>query len=147
VVFLHVFENFVSLAQSAASAERWEGGPMLPSKALERARDLIATGWCQGCEARDEEGLAVDPADPRAAAWSLLGALRAVTAAAENRRVLEQVGTSTLALAIAGRAGELRAWNDDARRGHDDVLAAYDAAIALLPATAPRRRFRSPTRY
>jgi hypothetical protein len=117
---------------------------MLPSKALERARDLVAKGWCQGAEARAEDGTPVDPEDPRAARRSLLGALRAATAQANNRHVLEQVGTSTLALAVAGRPEELRDWNDDPRRCHDDVLAAYDAAIALLPApivsSAVRRR-------
>src|SRR5438128_2418893 len=37
---------------------------MLPSKALEYARDLVASGWCQGVEARDEDGNPVEPWDP-----------------------------------------------------------------------------------
>jgi|GraSoiStandDraft_27_1057306.scaffolds.fasta_scaffold313542_2 hypothetical protein len=117
---------------------------MLPSKALEYARDLVASGWCQGVEARDQAGRPVEPWDPSAVAWSLIGAVVAIAHdAAGDAAFLEQVGLSTLALGTVTRSEELKDWNDEPRRTHEDVLRAYDAAAEMLPrlvAAQPKRQ-------
>jgi hypothetical protein len=42
---------------------------------LHRACDLVRSGWSQHAEARSAEGVAVQPWQETAVAWSLLGAL------------------------------------------------------------------------
>ena len=46
---------------------------------LRETARLIGAGWCRDADARDSEGAAVGASDPSATAWSLLGALVAVS--------------------------------------------------------------------
>src|SRR3954447_738860 len=111
---------------------------MLVSQMLKYARALLATGWCQGAEARDENGEPVAPWDELAVSWSLRGALAAVTHDAEADAVALGLGLLALALALHVPTDELRAWNDDRRGTERDVIAAYDDALELLPALVER---------
>ena len=119
----------------------WEdsGGDagLVASQLLQRARDLVAFGWCQGVEARDAAGLEVEPWSATACHWSLLGAIVAsldppVTAAEES------LPLSELALALAALAevvveASLAAWNDDALRSQAEVVRTLEQARAQLP--------------
>jgi len=107
---------------------------MLISQTLSYARVLLASGWCQGAEARDERDVPVAPWDALAHSWSLLGAILAVASDAESEiGALERPAASALAFALEIPATELRAWNDEPRRSKQEVLAACDHAIELLP--------------
>jgi hypothetical protein len=107
---------------------------MLISQALTYARVLLADGWCQGADARDERGEAVEPWDLEAVAWSLVGAVAAVAndAEAEIANVVERVSMA-LALALDLPIDALRRWNDEPQRTRGDVLDACDRAVELLP--------------
>src|SRR5262249_59437018 len=56
-------------------SEERAGGEVTTKAILIRARALIEQGWCQGVDARDENGQRINPWNPRARSWSLLGAL------------------------------------------------------------------------
>jgi hypothetical protein len=45
---------------------------------LEETAKLIRRGWCQGADARDSSGRAVQASDPTATSWSLPGAFAVV---------------------------------------------------------------------
>ena len=106
---------------------------------LRRASDLIRRGWTQHAESRDAGGDAVDPWQPAATCWSLLGAL---VAALEEQTdngddlPLHELADALDALALFVDADSLAEWNDDPRRTRDDVTGALDSAAE---AAAPRR--------
>jgi len=113
---------------------------MLPWQALEEARNLVSSGWCQGVGASDREGRPVEPWDARACSWSLPGAVLAVAErTGVDSRFLAQVGLSALALAIVGRVGELQDWNDAPERTVAEVLSVFEAACAMLPRPVRRQ--------
>jgi len=109
--------------------------PIDTSRILAGAGALLRQGWCQGADARDEDGDAVPGWDPEATSWSVLGAL--LGSQGPGARAAQQIPVQALASAAAavGRAAEaysLKTWNDAENRTHADVLAAIDRAILLV---------------
>jgi hypothetical protein len=106
-----------------------------PQAALLRdARDLIARSWTGHAEARDRSGTAVDPLDPAAASWSLLGALVAAhdkQAASNEQEAFAALVRACTALAELVDNDSLQAWNDAPERDQADVLSVLDTAARL----------------
>jgi hypothetical protein len=100
---------------------------------LQDARTLVAESWCHGADARDVNGLEVDPWDDAAASWSLLGAMVAVLereASFERELPLAELAAALYALADLIDADSLVDWNDDPRQTQDNVVAVLDQAAA-----------------
>jgi hypothetical protein len=104
---------------------------------LRRASDLIRRGWTQHAESRDIAGAAVDPWQPAATCWSLLGALVAALEDETNDGddlPLQQLADALDALALFVDSDSLADWTDDPRRTQDDVLGVLGAAAeAAVP--------------
>ena len=109
---------------------------------LEGAQELIEQAWCQGADARDADGAAVDPWSPSAASWSLLGAIVAVLereAALSGEIALDELATALYALADLVDTDSLAAWNDHPLRSGAQVadvlgeaMATYEDAWAVV---------------
>ncbi len=97
---------------------------------IDEARQLIAFGWCRGCDARDAVGTAVPPGDPTATEWSLLGALGLV--AAHGDVALDELATALAALAELIADPSLSHWNDQPCRTKEEVLATLARAHTAL---------------
>ena len=100
---------------------------------LQDARTLVAESWCHGADARDVNGLEVDPWNDAAASWSLLGAMIAVLereASFERELPLAELGAALYALADLIDTDSLVDWNDDPRQTQDNVVAVLDQAAA-----------------
>ena len=100
---------------------------------LQDARTLVAESWCHGADARDVNGLEVDPWNDAAASWSLLGAMIAVLereASFERELPLAELGAALYALADLIDTDSLVDWNDDPRQTQDSVVAVLDQAAA-----------------
>jgi len=106
---------------------------------LHGAHRLIESGWCRNADARDSGGLAVEPWDPHACSWSLLGALVAQTEPARIERgelELAALQQALAALANALLADSLSEWNDCPGRTAADVTAVLSHAMDELRAPA-----------
>jgi hypothetical protein len=109
---------------------------------LQETSNLIGMGWCYGADARDRFGGAVAACDPDAAAWSLLGALAAVSEYPE-------ASIGALREALWGISGvipdwSLDDWNDVDGRTQGETLQMLAHATQSLervppPAPWPRR--------
>lgn len=102
---------------------------------LRNARELISSGWCQGADARDREGDAVDPWDEHAVQWSILGAIVRVLEleAEEHGEVpLEELASALYAVADLIEVDSLADWNDDEQRTHAEVIETIRAAEAVF---------------
>lgn len=97
---------------------------------LVHARELVEFGWCQGTDARDANGIAVDPWSASAACWSLLGALVAAVdlPAAPTEQTLGPLRRALAALAEVIDEPLLAAWNDDPVRTQVEVVGTLEAA-------------------
>ena len=101
---------------------------------LRRARDRVANGWTQHYAARDVDNVPCGAKDDRAASFCAFGALWAdgdvaggLASVAAYTRL-----TNELQPAFDKRHnGDLAKWNDDPERTKDEVLAAFDAALAV----------------
>jgi hypothetical protein len=108
---------------------------------LQGARDLIAQGWAQGADARAEDGTPVEPWDPAATSWSLLGGIVASLERSRERAgdlPLERLALALHYLALVVENDSLAAWNDDAAQTKDAVVDVLDRAIAACASEAPR---------
>jgi hypothetical protein len=102
------------------------------SKLLHDAGVLVERGWCQGTEARDVNGRAIDVGAADAAAWSLLGALQATTVADPSTE-LQDIGDAVSALADLIMDPSLANWNDSETRTKLEVLRVLrDAEVLVL---------------
>lgn len=100
---------------------------------LQNARKLVAHSWCHNADARDGNGVEVQPWDEEAASWSLLGAIVAVLeheASRGGELPLAALGSALYALADLIETDSLVDWNDDPRQTQDNVVAALDQAAA-----------------
>jgi hypothetical protein len=107
---------------------------------LREAAVLVRRGWCQGADARAADGTAVEPWEPDAEAWSLLGALVAVLerrAAQSGEVPLDELAASLYALADVIETDSLAAWNDDASLSQRDVLTTLAEAEARFEPPRP----------
>jgi hypothetical protein len=100
------------------------------SKLLHDAGVLVEKGWCQGAEARDASGAVTNVVAPDAAAWSLLGALQATTAADPSTE-LQDIGDAVAALAELIMDPSLANWNDAETRTKLEVLSVLKNAEVL----------------
>jgi len=98
-----------------------------------RAHELVAYGWCQGADARDQRDGPVPPWSEEARSWSLLGALvAAVDLPAEPGAVtLGPLRRALAALAELIEEPLLASWNDAPGRTQEEVLRTLDAARLL----------------
>jgi hypothetical protein len=109
---------------------------------LRGAHELLSSGWCQGADARDARGQAVEPWNDRATEWSLLGALVAQTEPARLESGELTVGAlrrAVGALAEVLTAESLSEWNDDPDRDAADVADIVMRAISHLDALGDGR--------
>jgi hypothetical protein len=100
------------------------------SKLLHDAGLLVEKGWCQGTEARDATGHAIDVSSTDAASWSLLGALQATTVADPSTQ-LQDIGDAVAALAELILDPSLANWNDSEVRTKLEVLGVLKEAEVL----------------
>ena len=106
---------------------------------LLEVRRLVAESWCYGADARDEDGIAVDPWAAAAASWSLLGAMVAALeqqAAEEGELPLDELAAALYALADLIETDSLADWNDDPRQTQENVLDVLDRAAAAYESHA-----------
>jgi hypothetical protein len=101
---------------------------------LLQTRERLEAGWCQGADARDGSGAAVDPWSEKARSWSLLGALVAVT---DPLAPLGNARLGALRRALAAVAEfvvepSLADWNDAEARTQANVIGMLDEAIGYL---------------
>ncbi|GEM_PF-6057334 len=101
---------------------------------LQEGRRLVVVGWCQGAMAKDAQGRAVEAASPAAVAFDVIGAVeRAVLnlLAGDRRYLIQNYYKGFYALARELHThSRLTAWNDDAERRCEEVLARFDLALA-----------------
>ena len=102
---------------------------------LRETTALIASGWCCGAEARNGLGVAVEPFDRSANAWSLRGALALVCERSDAAH-------GALRDALWGISGviddwSLDGWNDAAGRTQDDTLQMLAHAQVSLEENPP----------
>jgi hypothetical protein len=100
---------------------------------LRETRRRVAESWCRGADARNADGLEVDPWDDDAASWSLLGAMVAVLE--EEARLWGEMPLDDLAAAMYALSGlieteSLADWNDDPRQTQEAVVEILDRAAA-----------------
>lgn len=92
---------------------------------LEGARRRLETGWVQGFFAADENGDGVDVNSPLACRWCSGGAIRVES---------DEDGVYYAARCLLTTAIEsisIADWNDEPGRTKEEVLEAFDKAIAL----------------
>lgn len=94
---------------------------------LTTARALIERGWTQATCARNSHGSTVPPGSADASCWCVYGALYACAA---PPNALSDVCT---AFRLAIDMQEIPEWNDAPGRTKEDVLRAFDQALASLP--------------
>jgi hypothetical protein len=106
------------------------GKSFLPAAILRNGRDLVATGWTSGADARTLKGQAVHPWSVDATSWSVLGALVCGDEARQGRVPIDRIATAVVLLASTLGTASLVGWNEEPGRTQADAVAAFDAAIA-----------------
>jgi hypothetical protein len=108
------------------------------SELLHEAGALVASGWCQGDEATNDEGEASDVQAAETTHWSLLGALQAATFGDDTTR-LEDVAVAVSAIAELISDPSLANWNDAPGRTRSDVglLLAHAETVATAQLADP----------
>jgi hypothetical protein len=99
------------------------------------ARGRVQQGWCHGVDARDARGRRCAPWHPDARSWSVLGSLVASEGGDADVRAHAsgaELGNAVSLLAEAVGSSSLQVWNDEPGRTQEEVLAAFDRALALL---------------
>jgi hypothetical protein len=102
---------------------------------LRETATLIRRGWCRGADARDCSGIAVAASHPDATAWSLPGALAAV-----SDRPDADLGALRDALwGISGAISEwsLDDWNNAPGRSQSETLQMLAVASTSLTRQPP----------
>lgn len=101
---------------------------------LRDARGRVEHGWCQHAAACDRAGHSVDPWEPSADAWSLLGAIVAGTEPSRletGELTLDELQAALGALAKVIDDPSLALWNDQPGRAAAEVVQVLDEALAL----------------
>lgn len=109
----------------------YEGSETTVVDVLRQARELLAEPgrWTQGSLARDADGHSSPLRGPAAVCWCSIGAVE---------RITKTPGTAYKYLKAAMGCG-IAAWNDAPERTQSEVVAAFDAAVALAAADDQRR--------
>ena len=111
------------------------------------ARELILSGWCQGTDARDRAGNAVEPWSEHAVEWSILGAIvRVLELEAEEygEVPLEELASALYAVADLIEVDSLADWNDAAERTQAEVIETIRAAEAVFEPPWPEEALPDP---
>ena len=97
---------------------------------LKRARKRLASpdAWTKDWEARHFDGEPVSYDDPGASCWCAAGAIAKAAPSVKARHAAFEVLAMALGFSVPIRIVK---WNNAKCRTHDDVLAAFDRAIAL----------------
>lgn len=107
---------------------------------LRRARSYVARGWCQGANAKDGNSTSVPHDSANAVSWCVIGAERraSLDLLGTDRRFVDTGSCDACALlaAVAG-CEDTAEWNDAPGRTQEEVLEAYDAAIAIAEGRVP----------
>lgn len=91
---------------------------------LRAAAEYVRRGWCQRRRACNSRYAVVDPCDPDAERWCVIGALHAAMGDG-----LTGTRFDVAANAIQAETGRwLSGWNDAPERTQQDVIAALEAA-------------------
>jgi len=101
------------------------------ARVLADATRLVVRGWCQQADARNADGDQVEPWDPQATSWSLLGAIVSVleAEARDHGEVpLEELAAALYAIADVIEVDSLTQWNDAPERTHHEVVSMLEAA-------------------
>jgi hypothetical protein len=102
---------------------------------LKSMRKKIATGWTQGCSARNRHGHPVVPNSESACQWCLIGSMTA------DMTLLNEVGAAHVrarAYRVIGQllnnrneSEDLALYNDNESRTREEVLELLDEAITM----------------
>lgn len=101
-------------------------------------RGLLSERWAwqQGHMATDDLGQVVDPKDPGAACWCVLGGVAKVSGCTNTDAASYAGLTGALRLTLVRALGlgpkdgcSVTAWNDAPERTHEDVISLIDATI------------------
>lgn len=92
---------------------------------LIRARSFIERGWCRWTQARDADGVGIDPISERAVEWCAYGAL--VAAGLRNGEYKGHSAVCRLIVAIGDDS--IGSFNNE-QETVEPILAAFDRAIA-----------------
>lgn len=104
---------------------------------LRRAHDLLLRGWCRRALARTGLGVPCHPLDPKAASWSLHGALMRAAYVTCMDHVFAQA-RERLRATVWDRYRLCYMWCDDnASFGARDALAVVEAELELCTRTTP----------
>jgi hypothetical protein len=109
---------------------------------VREARRRVASGWCQGEDARDAAGMPVAFWSDDARRWSLLGALVAPAHATPLEEVvvpLSELAGAVVVVAELLQTPSLKDWNDAPGRTQEQVVSALDSALDRLASTAAAR--------
>lgn len=99
---------------------------------LTRARERIEKGWCQGAYAKAADGESVSACGPCATSFCIRGAVLAASPMDYPVRVSAYILLENAVEQITQSPGDSLAYYNDAHdRTHVEVLAVFDAAIAL----------------
>lgn len=97
------------------------------ARLLARARARVAAGWCQRFFAVDDGwNRVVEPESAFATHFCVRGALMAD----KQWDVVPQARNALMRIVGAGTTNDLSVWNDHPKRTQQDVLDAFDRAIA-----------------
>jgi hypothetical protein len=104
---------------------------MTALEALKRIRKLLADpkSWKQGTYAKDAKGNTVQPTDPKATCWCLVGAARKVLA---DTPVSARPALGPVLLGMGSTMHDLVSFNDYRQRTHAEVVALLDETITRL---------------
>lgn len=106
-------------------------------KILNRSRDLINSGWCQGAQARDSKGIIARAELPGAVSFDITGALFKVTAElgcpqTDYVAVVNDVFDLTRPYLVSQKNTSMTDWNDSDGRTKEEVVNFFNIAIASL---------------
>lgn len=101
---------------------------------LDRAQQLIASGWVRSTEAVDINGKSCVPWDERAAKWCIVGAVRAITHYMDNDQAAHNYCVSIINVANANvlHAGSAPAVNDPPGTTQEQVIRVFENAKAWV---------------
>lgn len=110
-------------------------------KVLTEARALLSdsANWVQNTPARNRKGTPTDPTSLTACAWCMMGAIHRAAYDAKEPPAVALLAARALASVCAASsllAPTIVSFNDDRRRTHAEVVAAFDRAIAELRGAA-----------
>lgn len=107
--------------------------PQKPIEVLREARKLIVDkGWTQECCARDASGKLCDVGSRAAVAFCMIGAVNRVADMDDPTRPFKAACIALRSVLKTRPGAGLGAWNDEKTRTKEEVIDAFDRAIAWI---------------